>query len=139
MAYYGHTSDLFDPKVIADVRSWTASDYLAAAAFTPWTDTASDIQKDTDKLRNAWNILGYAEGGIADGPESGYWAKLHGRERIIPTSGKGNDDLVNELKALRQEVAALKAYNYQIVKNTAKSYDINDKWDSEGIPPERAA
>ena len=31
---------------------------------------------------------GYAVGGIADGPESGYMAKLHGREAVVPL---GND------------------------------------------------
>lgn len=31
---------------------------------------------------------GYAHGGIADGPEAGYMAKLHGREAVVPL---GND------------------------------------------------
>ena len=38
--------------------------------------------------RYGGEVKGYAGGGIADGPESGYMAKLHGREAVVPL---GND------------------------------------------------
>ena len=44
-----------------------------------------------DTIKGAFGIVdrteGYASGGIASGPESGYFAKLHGTEAIIPLNG----------------------------------------------------
>lgn len=36
-------------------------------------------------------VMGYAKGGIADGDETGYLQKLHGKELIVPMKGEGLD------------------------------------------------
>ena len=35
------------------------------------------------------SFAGFKRGGVASGPDSGYWAKLHGREAIVPLPGGG--------------------------------------------------
>ena len=55
--------------------------------------------------RYGGEVKGYAGGGIADGPESGYMAKLHGREAVVPLgndrsipvkmTGEGGTNIVN--------------------------------------------
>jgi hypothetical protein len=40
----------------------------------------------------------------------------------------------DEVKALRDE---MKVAMYQIAKNTGKSYDIINRWNGDGLPPER--
>jgi hypothetical protein len=46
----------------------------------------------------------------------------------------GGGTTAEEVKALRQE---LKLAMYQIAKNTGKSYDLLDRWNGDGLPPER--
>ncbi|MBW2675036.1 MAG: hypothetical protein JRD89_16760, partial [Deltaproteobacteria bacterium] len=84
-------------------------------------------------------------GGMFSGPESGYPMTLHGEEAVIPLKGgkvpvqMGNygadsKELLNEIKKLRED---LQAGNYTIASNTNKMYQILDKFDGDGLPPER--
>lgn len=77
---------------------------------------------------------GFADGGIASGPESGYQATLHGTELIVSPKAsysatvKGGDNvvLIEELRALRAEV---RAGNLQLSKNTLKTAKVMDQID----------
>jgi len=91
-------------------------------------------------------------GGIFHGPESGYpGPTMHGTEIVIPVKGgkvraevegKGgispygadSKELLAEIKKLRED---LQAGNYTIASNTNKMYQILDKFDGDGLPPER--
>lgn len=87
---------------------------------------------------NSW-----ARGGIPTGPDTGYWARLHGTEAVVPLpNGRsipvemksvrgGSSELVEEIKALRDE---LRQANYQIAKNTGKTAKVLDRWDGDGQP-----
>ena len=138
--YGAYGGDITSAAVLDDIATWTADDYAAAALFTPWPDTQADIAADVKRLLDNRKIAGYAGGGVASGPNSGYLAILHGTERVIPSSGGGgNDDLVKETRSLKEKISKLEAYNYQITKFVGKTYDIFDKWDANGIPAERTA
>ena len=93
------------------------------------------------------SLPGYATGGIATGPTSGYPVMLHGREAVIPLSGGSipvsiNDsDLVSEIRALRKEAAEaqiqLQRIQTSIAIHTAKTAKTLIEWDDNGLPEER--
>jgi hypothetical protein len=68
-----------------------------------------------EAFNHQYAVPGYAEGGIASGPESGYMAKLHGTELVVsqrntvPVRMSGTADGYNdpETKALLKELIAL--------------------------------
>ena len=65
-------------------------------------------------FNHQYGVSGYAEGGIASGPESGYMAKLHGTELVVsqrnavPVRMSGSADGYNdpETKALLRQLVA---------------------------------
>jgi hypothetical protein len=76
-------------------------------------------------------LPGYATGGIASGPASGYNVRMHGTEAIIPM-GNGNlplvidfSEMIAELQALRGEVGSMKLEMVRrsdvIVSNTGRT------------------
>ena len=89
------------------------------------------------------NIRPFAIGGIHSGGlrivgENGPELEATGPSRIYNSNQLGNmlnhGATADEVKALREE---LKAAMYQIAKNTGKSYDLMNRWDGDGLPPER--
>jgi DNA repair exonuclease SbcCD ATPase subunit len=94
------------------------------------------------------NSQGFADGGIASGPMSGYNATLHGTEAVIPLNGEriplevNNQEMIQELRELRQEVNQLRTEQgqsqYQITKNTKRTRETLEQFDIEGLPPERS-
>lgn len=60
---------------------------------------------------------------------------------VRSVGGDDNSELVDELRALRAEVAALRsesnAGQVAIAKNTGESARIARRWDGDGLPPER--
>ena len=89
----------------------------------------SSINKLTAKLGSG---DGFAEGGIASGPSTGYLATLHGTELIIPmddisagtsnsTTGatyivNDNEEVIELLKELISEMTESKTYNKKVNK-----------------------
>jgi len=105
------------------------------------------LQQIADNTRPPDDAQGYRNGGIASGPESGYTAMLHGTEAVIPLNGEkiplevNNEEMINELRNLRNEVNQLRdeqsQSQYQITKNTKRTRDTLEKFDIEGLPAER--
>lgn len=89
------------------------------------------------------NIHQFANGGIHSGGlrivgENGPEIEATGPSRIYNSNQLGNmlnhGATADEVKALRDE---MKVAMYQIAKNTGKSYDIINRWNGDGLPPER--
>ena len=103
------------------------------------------------------NIPGFAAGGvftngIVSQPTMFNMAQMGeaGSEAIVPLvrgpeglgvrmSGGGNAEMVAELRALRKEVAELKAAQIQTAINTGRQVRLAERWDGDGLPPERTA
>ncbi len=88
-----------------------------------------------DTLKTMADIMdeyyGFANGGIASGPTSGYPVTLHGTEAIIPINGGAsipvtvnNSALEREIKSLRDD---LQAANLEIIKTNKKMLKILDR------------
>lgn len=116
-----------------------------------WGATNS-VSSNINSLRNAIMMAinpddaGYATGGIASGPTSGYTATLHGTEAIIPlgrgdipvvVKGGDNEAVATEIRALRTEVSDLKTELRQIRTNTGDSASYQRKWEYRGMPATR--
>lgn len=89
------------------------------------------------------NIRPFANGGIHSGGirivgENGPEIEATGPSRIYNSNQLGNmlnhGATADEVKALREE---MKVAMYQIAKNTGKNYDLMNRWDGDGLPPER--
>lgn len=89
------------------------------------------------------NIHQFANGGIHSGGlrivgENGPEIEATGPSRIYNSNQLGNmlnhGATADEVKALREE---MKVAMYQIAKNTGKNYDLMNRWDGDGLPPER--
>ena len=89
------------------------------------------------------NIHQFANGGIHSGGlrlvgENGPELEATGPSRIYNSNQLGNmlnhGATADEVKALREE---MKVAMYQIAKNTGKNYDLMNRWDGDGLPPER--
>ena len=85
----------------------------------------------------------FANGGIHNGGlrivgENGPELEATGPSRIYNANQlsdmMNNRTTAEEVKSLRDE---LKLAMYQIAKNTGKSYDLLNRWDGDGLPPER--
>jgi len=113
-------------EVSAFIKDFQGMSLGEKGAAYPDLDIAQ-LGQDINKLTSAY---GYAEGGIATGPKSGYSALLHGTEAIIPMGGGDiplvikNDyskDLLSEIKALRSEIKQIGTNNAMKVKKIEKT------------------
>ena len=93
---------------------------------------------------------GFADGGVHTGGmrivgERGPELEATGPSRIMShedmMKGLRGDNMVAELRSLKEEVAALRSEQsnsqYQIAKNTKRTRDTLEKFDIDGLPPER--
>lgn len=95
----------------------------------PITADAFAKQHYTNFGKNEGTKWSFSGGGTVDGPESGYTvtATFHGRERIIPENMiGGNDDLIEEIRNLRED---MRAANYQIAKNSQDTARVLRRFD----------
>lgn len=99
---------------------------------------------DPEALRKKY---GFATGGSftvgGSGPPDSQVFPLHlspGEMVNVSRPGEsGNAEMVAELRALRQEVAELKAAQIQTTINTGRQVRLAERWDGDGLPPERTA
>lgn len=99
-------------------------------------------------------LPGFALGGWASGSQNGYPAMLHGTELILNppqvsglqraiTGGQNNGELIKLVKELIAENKDLKSkierIGYESVKTDKKILSLIQRFDIEGLPPERAA
>jgi hypothetical protein len=103
-----------------------------------------------DRMLGKTRIIGYADGGMFGGGvrmvgERGPELEATGPSRIFSTKQTAelfrNPELVAEVKNLREEVAGLRSEQRQLQASNSKyvkrNYDINRKWDTEGLPATR--
>jgi hypothetical protein len=84
-------------------------------------------------------------GGLRMVGERGPELEATGPSRIFSTKQTAelfrNPELVAEVKNLREEVAGLRSEQRQLQASNSKyvkrNYDINRKWDTEGLPATR--
>jgi hypothetical protein len=118
-----------------------------ADAYYDYLEKAKGSIKESDYATRAEYLralasVGYADGGISSGPESGYLAKLHGTELVVSprtaysakVTGINTDELVREVRQLREEIGEA---NFNIAANSAKMARLLDQWDGEGLPETR--
>lgn len=119
--------------------------------------TGAQIQQEVSnasgmavRLDNATRSQQFAMGGMFGGGyrmvgERGPEIEATGPSRIFSTKQTAelfrNPELVEEVRSLRAEVAGLRSENRQIQASNSKyvkrNYDINRKWDTEGLPTTR--
>ena len=101
-------------------------------------------------MDNATRALQFAMGGNFGGGlrmvgERGPELEATGPSRIFSTKQTAelfrNPELVAEVRSLREEVAGLRSESRQLQASNSKyvkrNYDINRKWDTEGLPATR--
>jgi prefoldin subunit 5 len=111
-------------------------------------ESGKSIEQIEKEIAASQESQGFADGGIASGPMSGFQATLHGTEAVIPLNGQriplevNNQEMIQELRDLRQEVSQLRTEQgqsqYQIARNTKRTKDTLEQFDIEGLPPERS-
>ena len=79
---------------------------------------------------------GFASGGLAIGPETGYIATLHGKEYVFPAKNVVEIDtkVWSEIKEIL--VMLLNTAGTQN-KTNKKVYNILEQWNVEGLPQQR--
>ncbi|AGH31829.1 tail length tape measure protein [Salicola phage CGphi29] len=127
--------DLLGREIGKEGREYFAGDLAAGQSI-------SDIERSIRNSDEYQDLHGFAGGGIADGPRSGYPAELHGKEAIVPIpngsipvemrgGGMSNDEILKELREIRR-------YMRQTTKNTNDAYEQLERWDRSGLPEERS-
>ena len=113
----------------------SAMDQVQAMSFAEKESLATTLGTDVPSFLqdiNQMELYGYAEGGISSGPMSGYMAKLHGTEAIIPLNGQDiplvikNDyssGILSEIKGLRAELTTSNAANSLRIKKIKQILD----------------
>jgi len=95
------------------------------AAFPNFIISDAQISAGGTNLPDWLNLPGYADGGLASGPESGYPVMLHGDELIVPINNKQTSShTAAEIKSLREE---LRAANIEIIKTNKQLLKILDR------------
>jgi Ca2+-binding EF-hand superfamily protein len=146
------------------------NNYLLSHANAQTSNQNMMVDQLSSIVQAAWSINGYASrmvagngfatGGIATGPTSGYRPLLHGREAVIPL-GDGNvvkapiqipnliaaeagdsEELQAAISELQQEIAALR-YDQQRQHNASyrtqrEMLRIEEKREAIGMPTERS-
>ncbi len=104
----------------------------------------SAYQAEYNAASSAYDSLpGFASGGIASGPESGYPVMLHGTEMITPV----NDfqSMASEIRDLKREIVKLRtensAQNISLIKSSQKvegNTERLEEWNIIGMPVEQS-
>jgi len=110
--------------------------------------TKVDFLRAVGLARN--NIPGFAAGGMFNGGprivgENGPELEVTGPSRIYSNRDTANmfrdPELAASVDGLRREVSGMRSEQLQIQveisKNVKRMYDIERKWDTDGLPPER--
>jgi tape measure domain-containing protein len=85
-------------------------------------------------------LPGFAAGGIARGPASGYPVMLHGTEAIIPLNGvaaapPATDALLTEVQGLRAQLREAHAQRLRLAQTAGR---VLEQWDYDGLPAARS-
>jgi transcription initiation factor TFIIIB Brf1 subunit/transcription initiation factor TFIIB len=125
-----------------------------AAFGTDWfgsRTTNQERQAQLARMQNAYlDAKGFADGGMHEGGlrmvgERGPELEVTGPSRIYSNNDTrkmmGTDEMIDEIRSLREEVGELRREQgesqYQITRNTKRTRDTLEKFDIDGLPPER--
>jgi hypothetical protein len=127
-------------------ESWTvaALTELYYKVFYPNGFPLGTLLPNSDTMIESLRVQGYASGGDFSGGwrvvgEQGPELEYTQPSTIISNSGSkaflDNSDMVAAINDLKEE---LKTIGYAVSKNTLKATKIFDRWDQDGLPPDRA-
>lgn len=156
---YDHEVTLINQQLATMERQASIAEGTYSATVSVARAVAELEQALRDINRDNSELAGYADGGIARGPTSGYAVELHGEEAVIPLKGGSvpvrlqvpqfptpvvpsparHNDALN--KALLDELKALRADS----RNTSRALadrissleTIVKRWDKLGLPTTR--
>jgi len=135
-------TDIASYVVLSDgqkVYSDTGSALNTSEEVAQATARAEEIIANSKKYAKG----GYHSGGLRMVGESGPELEATGPSRIysnkdtISMLSGGNGDLVSEIRGLRSEVSDLKRLQTVNGKYVKRDYDIQRKWDNDGLPATR--
>lgn len=127
----------------ADIEYWsgvglTGDDLARAIAHTGYQEGSQHARTWWDQYGDMDDLPGFKNGGISDGPMSGYPVLHHGREAVIPLENgpipleirggdSGSNPMLQELQrqtkkleAMEEELSELRSINVAIVEHNAK-------------------
>ncbi|MEW8522558.1 MAG: tape measure protein [Candidatus Thiodiazotropha endolucinida] len=127
--------------------------FIDAGGELPNTATSSVYVGPGPVIPDFGPVPAYASGGISRGPASGYPVELHGTEAVIPLpdgravpvtltmNNNSNDELINEIRRLREALAEVRAdqrtIGVETIKAVKKTASMLDRWDVDGQPEVR--
>ena len=124
--------------------------FNAPAIEKETNQNASFLKKLRKKMAEQGTVPGFAAGGMfGGGPrivgENGPELEVTGPSRIYSKQDTSNmfrdPDLASAVQGLRNEVSGMRSEQLQlqveISKNTKRVYDVERKWDIDGLPPVR--
>ena len=125
----------FEPMILIDLYQRMKTRLGADAS-----DTLEKIENHPILQNPIYDLLGDIPGlrkGMYNVPHDGFIAELHAGERVM-TAGEADsaDKMAMDMASLR---GSMEEIMIAIARNTAKSYRLYDRWDKNGLPPERAA
>ncbi|MBV2125726.1 MAG: tape measure protein [Candidatus Thiodiazotropha sp. (ex Ctena orbiculata)] len=128
--------------------------FIEAGGELPNTATSSVYVGPGPVIPDFGPVPAFSSGGISRGPNSGYPVELHGTEAVIPLpdgravpvtltmNNNSNDELLNEIRRLREDLAATRAdqrtIGVETIKAVKKTARMLDRWDVDGQPAVRA-
>jgi len=137
-------------QAVTNLGSVIAAQTAATAAQAAAQTVLANAIAAANQVTTTEGVLGFAAGGVfGGGPrivgENGPELEVTGPSRIYSnrdTAGMFRDpDLKDAVRSLKEEVSGLRSEQRQIQmdisKYTKRSYDIERKWDVEGLPATR--
>lgn len=125
----------FEPMILIDLYQRMKSRLGADAS-----DTLEKIENHPILQNPIYDLLGDIPGlrkGMYNVPHDGFIAELHAGERVMTAAEADSaDKMAMDMASLR---GSMEEIMIAIARNTAKSYRLYDRWDKNGLPPERAA
>lgn len=133
-----YVSGLSDYQSLASLAAVTGQYDAKKYSTMTGYETAADLSQKFGVPVGTYASGGFHSGGLRIVGENGPELEATGPSRIYNANQlsemMGGGATADEVKALRDE---LKYAMFQIAKNTGKSYDLMNRWDGDGLPPER--
>jgi len=121
----------FEPAVLIDLYR-----RIKGRLGTDASDTLSKIENHPLLQTSLYDMVdGSFKDGLYNVPHDGFVAELHAGERVLTAQqADAADTMSADFAALRGSIEEIMI---AVARNTAKSYRLYDRWDKNGLPPER--